>query len=380
LAELSGTLFNTTLNIGRGNLVVGVDTFGSQGDLSLFAGLMSQSVSIGSDGGTGNLIQYSGSWMNSGDVHVGADAAGNAGSGTITILKGSATVQGTLKIWNTPGTSVTLQAATPDYVSPFLHAAALVNDATMTVAGGAVTTGFISGTGTLTVAAEGTAAGSATADYVRQDSLTIGNGGVVQVRASGGAGGVSHLKDLSIAPNGRFDLNDNDLIVEYTGPSPFTQIKQWVNNGFSTTLDPNIKGIVSTTGQQGGGIAVLALFDNAYLNAPSFNGQTLTSTSVVGKYTYFGDVNLDGQVTGDDYTVIDSNLNTTPPIGAAWISGDANMDGQITGDDYTTIDSKLGTGVGNPLSPSSLAAVPEPTALLALPALLLMARRRRATL
>jgi hypothetical protein len=73
--------------------------------------------------------------------------------------------------------------------------------------------------------------------------------------------------------------------------------------------------------------------------------------AIVGKYTYFGDANFDGQVTGDDYTVIDANLNVTPPVGMEWLYGDANLDGTVTGDDYTVIDANLGLGNGNPLSP-----------------------------
>jgi hypothetical protein len=42
-------------------------------------------------------------------------------------------------------------------------------------------------------------------------------------------------------------------------------------------------------------------------------GLAIGPNAIVGKYTYFGDVNIDGQVTGDDYTVIDANLNTSPP-------------------------------------------------------------------
>ena len=63
---------------------------------------------------------------------------------------------------------------------------------------------------------------------------------------------------------------------------------------------------------------------------------------------------MDGQVSGDDYTVIDANLNTTPAAGLAWLSGDANLDGAVTGDDYTVIDANLGLGVGNPLAPEAL--------------------------
>jgi hypothetical protein len=52
----------------------------------------------------------------------------------------------------------------------------------------------------------------------------------------------------------------------------------------------------------------------------------------------------------------------------AWLSGDANLDGTVTGDDYTVIDANLGLGAGSPLASSriSLDAVPEPSALLIL--------------
>ena len=90
---------------------------------------------------------------------------------------------------------------------------------------------------------------------------------------------------------------------------------------------------------------------SALAHATYWQGQTLSPNAVVGKYTFLGDVNFDGQVTGDDYTIIDSNLNTSPAPGLAWLSGDANFDGIVTGDDYTTIDSNLGLGSSNPLAP-----------------------------
>jgi hypothetical protein len=133
----------------------------------------------------------------------------------------------------------------------------------------------------------------------------------------------------------------------------------------------------------------LALFDNALLGTPmaSWRGEAIAPTAIVGKYTYFGDVNIDGQVTGDDYTVVDANLNSTPPVGLEWLRGDANTDGSVTGDDYTVIDANLGQGVGNVLTPSalgsmpagSLSAVPEPSALAIVGSAvgLLAARRRR---
>lgn len=183
------------------------------------------------------------------------------------------------------------------------------------------------------------------------------------------ARGLATVQSLSIASSAALDLTDNDLIV---ASAAFSDIRDLVFTGFGAT-----RGITSSTSD---GSQILALFDNASVGASSFQGRSLSPTSIVGVYTSFGDVNLDRIVTGDDYTVIDSNLNTQPLPGVAWISGDANLDGFVTGDDYTTIDSNLGRsvpGASSAIFPSNL--LPEPALLvpLALAASLLPRIRRR---
>jgi len=189
----------------------------------------------------------------------------------------------------------------------------------------------------------------------KTSALTI-NQGTLAVGVNGGNSGTLGVATLSINPAATLDLADNDLIVN---SGTFSAVKNLVLSGFGTSGP----GIISSTSD---GTQILALFDNALVGGADWNGQTIAAGAIVGKYTFFGDVNFDGQVTGDDYTIIDSNLNTTPPVGMEWLSGDANLDGIVTGDDYTTIDSNLGLGAGNPLSPNSLQPVPEPSALAAL--------------
>jgi hypothetical protein len=108
------------------------------------------------------------------------------------------------------------------------------------------------------------------------------------------------------------------------------------------------------------GHPILVLFDNALVGMthwPEDSAQTISSTAVVGKYTYAGDADFDGQVTGQDYTAIDANLGATGiPLGISWFYGDMDGDGNITGADYTGIDASLGLGIGAPLSAT---AVPE---------------------
>jgi hypothetical protein len=66
-----------------------------------------------------------------------------------------------------------------------------------------------------------------------------------------------------------------------------------------------------------------------------FDGQSVTSTDVLVKYTYYGDANLDGKVDGSDYARIDNGYLTHA---TGWNNGDFNYDGVINGSDYTLID------------------------------------------
>jgi autotransporter-associated beta strand protein len=188
---------------------------------------------------------------------------------------------------------------------------------------------------------------------------------------------VLQVGTLNLNNTGTLDLNDNDLVVDN---GDFATIFGQVLAGFGNPAGPGITSSTST------GVEILALFDNAQVGAGDWEGGTIGANAVVGKYTYFGDVNIDGQVSGDDYTIIDSNLDTDPPVGLEWLSGDANLDGIVTGDDYTIIDSNLGLGSGSPLTASSLSAdfgelsraVPEPGSLgLLFGAAALLSRRRR---
>jgi len=146
---------------------------------------------------------------------------------------------------------------------------------------------------------------------ITASSLTI-SAGKVTIDANGDTTGVCYVNDLSIAPTAALDLNDNDLVVNYgSAPNAFARIQQLVIDGFALGPDPTKTGIISTTGQTIEGKAILALFDNALIGTgdwPPGSGRTISTNSIVGKYTYFGDLNFDGQVTGDDYPTIDSNL------------------------------------------------------------------------
>ncbi len=209
------------------------------------------------------------------------------------------------------------------------------------------------GKDTVTVNGDNTGASSLVFSGTQQlGALSIGAGGAVAMAANG----TSYLQvdTLSINANGRLDLNDNDLIVN---SGNFAALQSLVLSGYSATADAGKRGIVSTSAQNTGGTTILALFNNSLVGMaqwPANSGNTIPAGAIVGKYTYLGDTNMDGMVTAQDYTAVDSNLGQAVPAGAAWFYGDTNFDGAVTREDYTAVDAGLGLGSSNPLTSASV--------------------------
>jgi hypothetical protein len=207
-------------------------------------------------------------------------------------------------------------------------------------------------------------------------ALQINSAGSV-TSASGGTATL-YTDALSIVTGGKLDLNDNDLVVN---AGNFSTLQNLVLAGYSASPDSSKKGIVSTTSQTiHGGAAILALFDNSlagFSDFPPGSGNSIAAGAIVGKYTYIGDTNMDGQVTPQDYTATDSNLGTSVNPAISWFYGDTNFDGNIDATDYAGIDGALGLGQGNPLSATALVPEPATSSLLAALGFALFARCRR---
>jgi hypothetical protein len=78
-----------------------------------------------------------------------------------------------------------------------------------------------------------------------------------------------------------------------------------------------------------------------------WNGQTVSASDVLIKYSYAGDANLDGKLNIDDYIRIDAGI----AVGSnGWFNGDFNFDGKLNIDDYLIIDTNIanqGPAFGN---------------------------------
>jgi T5SS/PEP-CTERM-associated repeat protein len=200
---------------------------------------------------------------------------------------------------------------------------------------------------------------SITADNVREDALTLF--GQFTVRPNGTNAGTSRLNSLLI-DSGNLDLNDNDLVVDYTGATPFNTTRGYLLAGslHSSTA------AASTTPKTALGIA-----ENSVLGLSSFSGQAVDATSILVKYTYLGDANLDGQVDVTDLGALATNWQTSAP----WTGGDFNYDGFVDVTDLGALATNWQAGVGSPLGPSrfdevmasvglSPALLPEPAGIL----------------
>jgi hypothetical protein len=218
-------------------------------------------------------------------------------------------------------------------------------------------------------------AGTVQFENVRAASLDV-RAGSARISAKGtpnSTSGTSQVGSLSISTGASLDLTDNSMIVDYSElGSLVDDTRQHLLSGRLTSS--------SATLTRGLGYA-----DNAVLNPvkTSFGGLSVDDTSLLIKYTYFGDTDLDGDVDVGDLGTLATAWQTNGP----WSSGDFDYDGAVGVNDLGLLATNWQQGVGNPLGPSLAealaalglpsAAVPEPIGLSAIAALSLLGFARR---
>jgi parallel beta-helix repeat protein len=178
------------------------------------------------------------------------------------------------------------------------------------------------------------------------DGIGIGNGGLVTVVANGNT--LLVTTSLTVNGTGKLDLNDNDMIVNYSGASQLAAIQAlinagraggaWTGNGITSTAARNNAQHNTTLG------AMEATdYQSIYGPGATFDGEALDSTAVLVKYTYYGDTDFNGTVNFDDYVRTDNGFNNHL---SGWKNGDFNGDGQVNFDDYVLIDLAFNTQSG----------------------------------
>jgi hypothetical protein len=159
-----------------------------------------------------------------------------------------------------------------------------------------------------------------------------------------------------------YDLGYGQMTVDYGGgPSPQASIVERIRSGLHDGPTgywdgPGIRS--SAAANHPRRLTALGIIDDG--------------ESVIVKYTWWGDANLDGVVNSADYDRIDSNWlrwkydGTIPEGGFGWATGDFNYDGVITSADYDKIDTVWLITGGNTLVGDPPANTPEPVTLVLL--------------
>jgi len=209
----------------------------------------------------------------------------------------------------------------------------------------------------------------------------------------------SSTKELVMAAGTTLDLVEGNLVVDYPdgGPNPFDDVEAKVIEGYNAAggIGNFWKGTgitSSAAAAQPQSLTALAVLDNSDPDIKlgglaDLEGLPVDLSSVLVKYTYYGDANLDGVVDSNDYDMIDNawilwtTQGTVPDGGFRWGVGDFNYDGTIDSNDYDKIDNSfllqsggLGGNAGGPVP------TPEPASVVLLglgAAAVLVARKRR---
>ena len=174
------------------------------------------------------------------------------------------------------------------------------------------------------------------------------------------------------------------MVIDHDGTSAVDQVRDLLASGYNGG-DWDGPGITTFTLNQVDNASALdpSVFglgyaENADLPSPygtgtggaRFSGQDVDATATLIKFTWVGDLNLDGFVDFQDLSVFNTNFDNGATSGRYWFEGDFNYDGFIDFQDL----SLFNTGYDE-----SKPSLPEPggAGLLGLAALGL-ARRRRA--
>jgi hypothetical protein len=214
------------------------------------------------------------------------------------------------------------------------------------------------------------------------------NEGSLEILPNGTASGTSRANVVKLAGTtdawtSVLDLNDNDMIIDHNGSStaPLINAANQIKTGYASGA---WSGNGITSSMANATTFALGYADNAVLGLTAFSGQSVDPSSVMVKYTYFGDSDLDGDVDIADL----GNLATNWQSIGSWTGGDFDYNGTVNVNDLGLLASNWQSGVSSPLSGSfadtlagfglASTSVPEPGLLPILSAFsVALARRRR---
>jgi len=194
--------------------------------------------------------------------------------------------------------------------------------------------GGVMSAGSISVNANGTI--NFTGGSFMTGSLILNGGGKMLM------GSANHLllntNSLSVdtAGGSKLDLADNAAIVDYSGASPLATIAGYIKTGYAggswtgNGITSSAAAAASSSAQQ----TAVGYAEASDLGVSTFWGQSVDPTSVLVRYTYSGDANLDGSVDTIDFNLVASHFSQS---GAMWDTGDFDFNGTTDTIDFNLL-------------------------------------------
>jgi hypothetical protein len=219
------------------------------------------------------------------------------------------------------------------------HVLTKAGPGTLRITNGGISTGSIAlNAGTLEIAAN-TTLGALTGNGTGTLNLTgVATTLKVAAHSAGASAANVDLAALSLAAGTTLDLTNNRLTVETSNSS----LDSTLANAISASYNSghwNSPGITSSLAAQNP--------DNA-----TAIGYLINPNSFIALYTYYGDANLDGKISADDYALLDRGFAKHL---TGWSNGDFDYSGTIDSSDYMLIDRVFALTNGGSLTPTFLA-------------------------
>ena len=296
-ASISGKITgNASLTLGDSGSATRFNLNNSSNDWTGNTALMRGTLTIGGSGevipngaGKGNLAFAS----PVGTINL------NGNTETINGLTGGTSDLDVHRFINSAGTTATLRVGDNNANGAFGPGGLIVGNVSLTKIG----------TGEQVFAGESTYTGTTT---VQGGRLVLVNDGIYN--------GWNPVLNL-----GGADVQGGRLVFDYVsgdGSAIAAQVLSILAAGYAQTPTKFATGAIRTSSAT-----------NGIKGLGWINDQPNTEVRVA--YTYYGDANLDGRVTFDDYVKIDTGFNTGL---TGWANGDFNYSGGVSFDDYVLID------------------------------------------
>jgi hypothetical protein len=138
------------------------------------------------------------------------------------------------------------------------------------------------------------------------------------------------------------------MVLDYTGASPLAAIQSALTSGYAGgTWNGN--GIRTSLGDSSTHALGFAEASDLFAAFPApFAGQSVDSTSILIKYTFYGDSDLSGGVNLGDFNKLAANFGAT---GKRWSHGDFDFNGTVNLPDFNKLAANFGQSGALPSLP-----------------------------